>query len=396
MNFKCKLAFSVVLAIGVVHGFAMELKPSEIYSLSAESVVRIVTFDKAGKPIAMGSGVVVGGRVVVTNCHVVTDSNFIGVQLNNSRTVAYVIEAMPSDRCLMKTESPIGKPVRIAAASPTPGEKVYAIGHPKGLDLTISEGLISGRRALKDGSFLQISAPISEGSSGGALFNERGELVGVTTRTLIAGQNINFAAPVDGVQSAVQTAIVRHALNSAQTEALNEPLVYALPKPNLASPQPIFADAEARLRYLRWIEKNADRLVLQVPDSHERRDLLQTIWYEARRAGHDPDLIIALIQTLSQFRKFSVRGEHTVARGYMQVGTKWAKVLGSDPGALFHMQTNLRYGCVLLKHFLDVKQGDISAALKTYFVEVVGEELGKAELQATADEVLVIRKSLAN
>lgn len=96
-----------------------------------------------------------------------------------------------------------------------------------------------------------------------------------------------------------------------------------------------------------------------------RRDFLQTVWYESKRAGLDVSLVLGLIQVESGFRKFAVSS--VGARGYMQVMPFWTRVIGDgDPGKLFHMQTNLRFGCVILRHYIDREQGDLFMALGRY------------------------------
>lgn len=134
---------------------------------------------------------------------------------------------------------------------------------------------------------------------------------------------------------------------------------------NHAPPVPEFPDTESRLDYLRWLGAMSDRLRKKKPDWNVRREFLQTIWYESRRAGLDPSLVLGLVQVESNFRKFAVSS--VGARGYMQVMPFWTRVLGDgDAGKLFHMQTNLRFGCVILRHYLDRERGDLFLALGRY------------------------------
>ena len=134
---------------------------------------------------------------------------------------------------------------------------------------------------------------------------------------------------------------------------------------NKAPPEPEFATTEARLGYLRWLGTMSDRLRRRKPDWEVRRDFLQTVWYESKRAGLDVSLVLGLIQVESAFRKFAVSS--VGARGYMQVMPFWTRVIGDgDPGKLFHMQTNLRFGCVILRHYLDRERGDLFMTLGRY------------------------------
>lgn len=134
---------------------------------------------------------------------------------------------------------------------------------------------------------------------------------------------------------------------------------------NSAPPIPEFTDLDARLRYLRWLGAMNGRLHRRKQDWNERKEFLQTVWYESRRAGLDTGLVLGLIQVESAFRKFAV--SPVGARGYMQVMPFWTRLIGNgDPSSLFHMQTNLRFGCVILRHYLDRERGDLFMALGRY------------------------------
>lgn len=134
---------------------------------------------------------------------------------------------------------------------------------------------------------------------------------------------------------------------------------------NRAPPVPEFRDTESRLAYLRWLGAMSERLKKKKPVWQVRKEFLQTVWYESRRAGLDTTLVLGLIQVESNFRKFAV--SRVGARGYMQVMPFWARVIGDgDAGKLFHMQTNLRFGCVILRHYLDRERGDLFLGLGRY------------------------------
>jgi len=134
---------------------------------------------------------------------------------------------------------------------------------------------------------------------------------------------------------------------------------------NSAPPVPEFFDTESRLAYLSWLGRVSPRLQKQKPDWNVRKEFLQTLWYESRRAGLEPALVLGLIQIESNFRKFAVSS--VGARGYMQVMPFWTRLLGDgDASQLFHMQTNLRFGCVILRHYLALEKGDLFLALGRY------------------------------
>ncbi len=134
---------------------------------------------------------------------------------------------------------------------------------------------------------------------------------------------------------------------------------------NHAPPVPEFRDTESRLKYLRWLGAMSDRLRTKKPEWQIRKEFLQTVWYESKRAGLDVTLVLGLIQVESNFRKFAI--SPVGARGYMQVMPFWTRVIGdSDASKLFHMQTNLRFGCVILRHYFDREKGDLFMGLGRY------------------------------
>jgi soluble lytic murein transglycosylase-like protein len=134
---------------------------------------------------------------------------------------------------------------------------------------------------------------------------------------------------------------------------------------NHKPPEPTFPNTEARMAYLRWLGAMSERLKKRKPERQVRKEFLQTLWYESHRAGLDESLVLGLVQVESNFRKFAVSS--VGARGYMQVMPFWVRLIGDgDAGRLFHMQTNLRFGCVILRHYLDRERGDLFMALGRY------------------------------
>jgi soluble lytic murein transglycosylase-like protein len=127
-------------------------------------------------------------------------------------------------------------------------------------------------------------------------------------------------------------------------------------------------EAEARS----WLAVMSVRLTKRMPDRIAREEFLVTVHYEAKRAGLDPQLVLGLIQVESAFRKYAV--STAGARGYMQVMPFWVNVIGSSDHNLFHLRTNLRFGCVILRHYLDLEKGDLFRALGRY-----NGSLGRAE-----------------
>ncbi|HEV6966586.1 MULTISPECIES: lytic transglycosylase domain-containing protein [Roseateles] len=132
-----------------------------------------------------------------------------------------------------------------------------------------------------------------------------------------------------------------------------------------APPRPRFDDPALREAYLRWLGTMSERLKNRKTETQIRVEFLETVWYEAKRAGLEPSLVLGLIQVESGFRKYAI--STAGARGYMQVMPFWTRAIGDgDASRLFHMQSNLRFGCVILRHYLDVEKGDLFLALGRY------------------------------
>ena len=134
---------------------------------------------------------------------------------------------------------------------------------------------------------------------------------------------------------------------------------------NSAPPRPAFDAIDARLAYLRWLGATSTKLQRRKAEHMTRVEFLETLWYESKRAGLEPAMVLGLVQVESGFRKYAISSAG--ARGYMQVMPFWTRLIGDgDPTSLFHMQTNLRFGCVILRHYLDVERGDLFLALGRY------------------------------
>jgi soluble lytic murein transglycosylase-like protein len=134
---------------------------------------------------------------------------------------------------------------------------------------------------------------------------------------------------------------------------------------NSAPPRPRFEEIEPRLAYLRWLNTMSERLKKRLTEAQTRIEFLETLWYEATRAGLEPALVLGLVQVESGFRKYAISTAD--ARGYMQVMPFWTRQIGDgNSSSLFHMQTNLRFGCVILRHYLDIEKGDLFMALGRY------------------------------
>jgi soluble lytic murein transglycosylase-like protein len=122
----------------------------------------------------------------------------------------------------------------------------------------------------------------------------------------------------------------------------------------------------------KWLLAMSDRLAKRIPDEKFRVELLKTVHYEATRAGLDPQLVLGVLQVESGFKKYAV--SKAGARGLMQVMPFWVGLIGQNDDNLFHLRTNIRYGCVILRHYLDLEKGNLFKALGRY-----NGSLGRAE-----------------
>lgn len=175
---------------------------SEIYEQAARSTVVVQNVDDKGKIQAMGSGVVFADGDVVTNCHVIKDASQLKVRIGDKEQPA-TLRYSDGDRdvCSLSVAGLSAQTVVVGSTKTLKvGAKVYAIGAPKGLELTLSDGIVSSLREVEGGHYIQTTAAISPGSSGGGLFDENGALVGLTTFYFAEGQNLNFAVPVEWVK----------------------------------------------------------------------------------------------------------------------------------------------------------------------------------------------------
>jgi soluble lytic murein transglycosylase-like protein len=128
-----------------------------------------------------------------------------------------------------------------------------------------------------------------------------------------------------------------------------------------AAPEPRFDSIEEKID---WLAEMSRRLEKRMPDRRARHEFLKAVHYEAQRAGLDPQLVLGLIQVESGFRKHAVSSAG--ARGYMQVMPFWVKLIGKPDHNLFHLRSNLRFGCTILRHYLDIEKGDLFRALGRY------------------------------
>jgi TPR repeat protein len=179
----------------------------EVYSRLSRSVLRLYALNPSKKDpgISQGSAVALTPRLAVTNCHVIAKKEAYGAKTTAGLILFRLVAGdTHRDVCLIQTDKDLSPIESIRRYDDLKvGERVYAIGSPEGLENTLSEGIVSGLRVQADTKYVQITAPITHGSSGGGLFDERGRLIGVTTRGATSG-NLNFAVAIDAALDILQ------------------------------------------------------------------------------------------------------------------------------------------------------------------------------------------------
>lgn len=174
-----------------------------LFAQASGSIVRVNVLAANGMQIKIGSGVVIGPGRIITNCHVTNGGSSLRIKSGNAQFDASVsIADEQHDLCQLSVSGLNAPGVAIGSSSHLRvGQKVYAIGSPMGLDLTISDGMISSLRETPEGAVIQTTTPVSPGSSGGGLFDENGTLVGIVTFQSTQGQNLNFAIPAEWINT---------------------------------------------------------------------------------------------------------------------------------------------------------------------------------------------------
>jgi len=178
---------------------ALALSANEVFEKASKSTVVVTALDASGKPVMLGTGVVMPGGEVATNFHVIEKADRIAVSFQGKQYPAEKINADKArDLCSLVALGLSSTPIELGSTRELKvGARVYAIGTPRGLDQTISEGIISSLRETTGGRYIQTTAPASPGSSGGGLFDEEGRLIGIMSFQISGGQSLNFAAPVE-------------------------------------------------------------------------------------------------------------------------------------------------------------------------------------------------------
>ncbi|WP_404993832.1 trypsin-like peptidase domain-containing protein [Cupriavidus pauculus] len=230
---------------------ALALDAAKIYEMRAPSIWVVRVFDAQNQPTRMGSAVVIGPETLITNCHVLVRGKSISVKRENTAHGARLEYAdVDRDLCIIKARGLVAPAVPVAPLSTLKvGEKVYALGAPRGLELTLSDGLVAALHRDKDERIvsIQMTAPISSGSSGGGVFDEDGRLIGVSYMTIRDAQNLNFAIPavwIEQVPARATVALQKFRAEQAATTSGNTATAAVGPArvPATGPEQPVLGD----------------------------------------------------------------------------------------------------------------------------------------------------------
>jgi cytochrome c-type biogenesis protein CcmH/NrfG len=230
---QCLRRVCLVLAISLyLVSVALAQSARDIAEYASPSVVLIVAENPKGKPLSLGTGFFVREDVIATNYHVIRGASRLYAKISGQSTMFRIEMIIATDAgkdlALIKLRGIQGSPLHIADGHIGFGDEIYVLGNPEGLEGTFSQGNISGIRQLRGIRYLQISAPVSRGSSGGPVLNKSGEVVGIVVAQLTTGQNLNFAIPVSYLSS-----LVAETLGGAKGDPLS-----GLPQPVKESAQP--------------------------------------------------------------------------------------------------------------------------------------------------------------
>lgn len=186
-----------VLLLSISQPYVFAETAADIYKAASPSVFLISTRGQDGSTISIGTGFLIGPGQLATNWHVIEAGNAFLETGAVSIPVEIISRDELNDLAIVKVKANISAtPLKLSAKSITPGQSVFVIGNPEGLEKSITNGVVSGIRVVNDRKLMQISAPISPGSSGGPVLDSSGEVVGITVAMLTEGQNLNFAVPV--------------------------------------------------------------------------------------------------------------------------------------------------------------------------------------------------------
>ena len=221
--------FCLVVFLAASTRLGLAAAPRQIAADVMPSVVLLTTFDANGLPLRIGSGFVIANDEIATNFHVLSEGFRVTAKAIESSTAIEVLGVIAVDQAndlaVLKTAPSAIRPLGLSTTEPAIGDSIYIAGNPEGLEGTFSSGLVSAKREIEGKALIQISAPISPGSSGSPVVNEQGTVIGVAVSSLQLGQSLNFAVPVSRLASIHRNLEPRSMAASCKAvKAASEPL----------------------------------------------------------------------------------------------------------------------------------------------------------------------------
>jgi serine protease Do len=322
---------------------AHALSPEELFTRVSPSVYFVYGADSNERRLTQGSGVVIAPQRVITNCHVVRDASFVFVRKENVIYLSKVEHRDPKrDLCQLQVPNLAAPAVTLGNSRDLKvGQKVYALGNPKGLEVTLSDGLVSALRG-PDGvdPIIQTTAPISPGSSGGGLFDGEGRLVGITTLQRPDGQNLNFALPAEWVAELPERMRLV-AEEAAQAKKKKEEQIASLRASgisfNPASPELPVVGTEWKYRYVDHKYSNSQTYALKVT-AVDGWNVTETFQLEGGSGSGRQQAVVGADELNFVLRKLGVErtaiefSPYLLARGDVAAQAHWSSRNTSYPG----------------------------------------------------------------
>jgi tetratricopeptide (TPR) repeat protein len=312
---------------------------TEIYSTASPSVFLLIAKDDAGNAVAQGSGFLISGNRIVTNQHVALAGSSIVAVVGAVRVRLRIDrEDATNDLAILMADADISVgPLKLGSVEPVPGETLFVLGNPQGLERSISSGVLAGVRSVDNHTLLQITAPISSGSSGGPVLNKRGEVVGITVAMLTSGQNLNFAIPVAALRALLNGSVNQtkdfDLLISSCTRKIDE-MNRETYSPDPSSPwQKRYAELQLALNTAvnaAGPDPNKLNAVAQLAQTQDW-DIAIDAWERSLAIKRSPDTMVALANVIDSKALFAKEEQRTLLARAETLAREGYRAHPSDP-----------------------------------------------------------------
>jgi tetratricopeptide (TPR) repeat protein len=352
----------------------------DIVRSATPGVVTIIVFDSTGRALGQGSGFFVDAEHIITSRHVIEGG--VRAEFRTSSGKVFAIDGVSADdsradlaSLSVRVPTGVAHPLPLAESPVEVGETILAIGTPLGFELTVSNGIVSSRRTIPNvGAMLQITAPVSHGSSGGPVLNRRGEVVGITTSVIDEGQNLNFATPVEAVRAMKKGASIslrewgRRAQEHPAMEMVSPELAEVMRDPaqaaflsdyafdrgraymenrnfdqavqmfmTAASLQPTRADAYYQAGMCEVMMRHPDHAIVAFSHGVEAAPKHVSMWYQLGRM----QVIVKKLKEAETSLREALRLDSTYAPAWYELGTAYVG-MQNDTAGIRCLQRSLR------------------------------------------------------